>query len=344
MILPFLLTTVCVAAAAQENRQPDIDIEQRFHRLDRNGDDKITPQEAGGARWFDRLDRDRNGAVTLDELPGQDRRTAGESGAAPQVSTRLDVAYGEHAAQRLDIYAPPGVEHAPVMVYVHGGGWHRGDKRAVGLKAGFFTAKGWVFVSINYRLLPDGKHPRNVEDVARAIAWVHDHIAESGGDPGKLFLMGHSAGAHLVSLVATDGRRLEAFGKSLSSIRGVVALDTNTYDLPTLMQSGTAGLYRQVFGDDPNVWRDASPITHVAAGQGIPPFLICYSRGMGPAMNPDRRTQAQAFAKALEGIGIRVETVDASDRSHGEINQWFGDPEDNKVTGRAAAFFDAILG
>ena len=90
------------------------------------------------------------------------------------------------------------------MVYVHGGGWKRGDKSRVGEKVEFFTGRGWVFVSVNYRLLPEGAHPANVNDVARALAWVHDHATDYGGDPDRLFLMGHSAGAHLAALVATS--------------------------------------------------------------------------------------------------------------------------------------------
>ena len=330
------------AAYAQNRRSPR---GGAFRRLDRNGDRKVTRAEANGARWFDRVDRDGDGTITLEELPRHGRGQAGEVNVAVRGATRSDLGYGEHAAQRLDIYAPDGVRDAPVMVYLHGGGWRRGDKGGAGVpkKAEFFTGRGWVLVSVNYRLLPDGKHPRNVQDVARAIVWVHEHIAESGGDPGKLFLMGHSAGAHLVSLVATDERRLGGFGKSLSIIRGVVALDTNTYDLPALMQSRGSQFHKQVFGDDPTVWRDASPITHVAPGKDIPPFLVCYSRGMGARPNPMRPAQANAFAEALKKSGIRSDVVDAADRNHGEINRWFGDPDDERVTGRAVVFLDAIL-
>ena len=257
------------------------------------------------------------------------------------VATERDVAYGDHPEQRLDVYWPRGVADAPVMIFVHGGGWRRGDKsgNTIPDKVDFFTGRGWVFVSINYRLLPDGEHPRNVEDVACATAWVHDHISESGGDPDKLFLMGHSAGAHLVSLVATDERRLKAFGKPLSVVRGVIALDTNAYDLSQASQ-----FHQGVFGDDPPVWRDASPLTHVASGKSIPPFLIFYSRGMGENTNPSRPAQAKAFANELRQAGIAAEVVDATDRNHGEINRWFGRADDRKVTGAAVQFLDGILG
>src|SRR4030095_10355295 len=126
---------------------------------------------------------------------------------AEQMVTTLNVRYAETpgveaGAQSLDIYAPKAAQKLPVIVYIHGGGWGKGDKREVGAKPQFFTSAAWLLVSINYRLLPAGKHPANVEDVAKALAWVHSNIARHGGDPARLFVMGHSAGAHLAALGA----------------------------------------------------------------------------------------------------------------------------------------------
>ena len=98
-------------------------------------------------------------------------------------------------AHSLDIYRPNNLEGCPVMVYVHGGSWRRGDKREVHDKHLAFVDRGWVFVSINYRLAPNGRYPANVEDVARALAWVHNNIRQYGGDPDCLFIMGHSINA-----------------------------------------------------------------------------------------------------------------------------------------------------
>ena len=255
-----------------------------------------------------------------------------------------DIAYGTHRSQRLDIYVPPGTGPFPVMVYIHGGGWQIGDKRGVQKKPAYFSGQGWVFVSINYRLLPEGRHPANVSDVAAAIVWVHDHIRRYGGDPDALFIMGHSAGAHLAGLVATDERYLKQAGKSLSVIRGVVALDTQAWDIPELIdRPSPAPTYVRVFGDDPDVQRDASPITHVAADRDIPPFLICYTRGMRRTTNPRRRQQAEAFAAALRKAGVEARTVDATDRNHGDINRRLGSPEDERVTGAMQTFLDALL-
>ncbi len=257
-------------------------------------------------------------------------------------TTHQDLRYGEHAAQKLDLYQPSGATKAPVMVYIHGGSWKRGDKRAVGEKPEFFGGKGWLFVSINYRLLPEGAHPVNVNDVAKALAWIHDHVEDYGGDPGRLFLMGHSAGAHLAALAGTDARRLQKHGKDLSILKGVIPLDTNAYDIPALMKGRSSGFYRTIFGTDPETWKDASPFHQVAAGKDIPPFLIGYTRGMGKTANPSRPLQAKGFADRLRSAGVEATVIDASDRNHGEINQWFGKEDDEKVTAKAWEFLQAI--
>jgi acetyl esterase/lipase len=191
--------------------------------------------------------------------------------------------------------------------------------------------------------LPEGRHPVNVQDVARALAWVHDQVGKYGGDPNKIFLMGHSAGAHLAALVATDSRPLQAAGKDLTLLKGVIPLDTNAYDLPALAGTDAKPFYSQIFGDEPEVLRDASPLHHVAADKGIPPMLICYSSGMGAVRNPQRSVQANAFARALRAAGVHAEVVDASDRNHGEINARLGDPRDEKVTGKARKFLAGLL-
>ena len=312
----------------------------RFDRLDRDGDGKLSRDELPRPALFKRLDRNRDDVIERDELP----RTTGDAGKANvAIQSKLDIAYGEHALQRFDLYRPHSVKEAPVMVYVHGGGWKRGDKRSVGEKAMFFCGRGWILASVNYRLLPEGRHPVNVNDVARAIAWVHDHATDFGGDPDKLFVMGHSAGAHLAALVSTNPKPLREAGKALTILKGAISLDTNAYDLGKLMESRSRSFYANVFGEDESNWQDASPAEHVAADRGIPPFLICYSRGLQGPINPERSTRANAFAKTLRDAGIPAEVIDASDRNHGEINAWFGREDDKKVTMAAVRFLDGIL-
>lgn len=315
----------------------------RFDRVDRDGDGKITARELPRPEIFDRLDRNGDGVIERSEIQGAGK-PATDGKVQARITEKLDLAFGNHPAQRLDLYQPVGVKDAPIMVYVHGGGWKRGDKRAVGEKVKFFIGRGWVFVSVNYRLLPEGRHPVNVNDVALALAWVHNNAREYGGNPNQLFVMGHSAGAHLAAMVVTSEKPLQEAGKTCNILKGVIALDTNAYDLPVLMRSSAASFYGQVFGEDHALWKDASPSQHVAKGKGIPPFLICYSRGMRTRTNPERAKHANAFAKKLRAAGFAAEIVDASDRNHAEINQRFGRADDAKVTGTAARFLDAIVG
>jgi len=127
----------------------------------------------------------------------------------------------------LDVYAPATGQNHPVIVMVHGGGWQRGDKANANIatnKYRHFTQAGYVFVSINYRLSPAVKHPAHVQDVAKALAWVAKNINRYSGNPARIYLMGHSAGAHLAALVATDQRYLEAAGENLQLLKGVILL------------------------------------------------------------------------------------------------------------------------
>ena len=126
-----------------------------------------------------------------------------------------------------------------------------------------------------------------VRDIARSIHWVHDHIAEYGGDPERILVMGHSAGAQLAALVCTDDRYLKAEGLSLAIIKGCVPVDGDTYDVPAIIETAetrrrvhgqpqaTFG-HREKFGNDPAKHRDFSAVTHVARDKGIPPFLIMH--------------------------------------------------------------------
>jgi acetyl esterase/lipase len=189
---------------------------------------------------------------------------------------KTDISYGDHPLQKLDLYLPDAPSKAPVMVYIHGGGWAKGDKAAVGLKPAFFNGKGWIFVSVNYRLLPEGKHPANVGDVALALAKVHDQVAEKGGDPGKLFVMGHSAGAHLAALVAT-----------LASVGVPVHAVTDDPDAVSLLLLQGAASVRTVDGwaDVPDVWRElrsAVIVTDLYLGDGETGLDLLAAVGRGP--------------------------------------------------------------
>jgi len=176
-----------------------------------------------------------------------------------------------------------------------------GDKknqRDIGL---FFAAKGYVTVNINYRLSPDVIHPAHVKDVAAAIAWVVRNIGGYGGNATRIFVMGHSAGAHLAALVSTDGRYLAACGLGLGSLSGAIPIDGAGFDVPELMATHEhvyGRMFRTAFGDDPRNWADGSPTNHVPLGKSIPPFLVIWA-GSGE----DARPQAQRFAETLIAVG-----------------------------------------
>jgi acetyl esterase/lipase len=344
-----------IPAYTQDEPAPDkppVSIEQRFKRWDKNGDGKITPDELGMPSTFKNLDRDGNGVISPDEFTAHMNARRGKNAdnapatAAPQppeIAKHADIRYAETPgveanSQSLDIYAPKNAKNLPVMIYVHGGAWQGGDKRSLAAAPGSFNGQGFVFVSVNYRLLPEGKHPNNVADVARAIAWVHDHIAQYGGDPSQLFLYGHSAGAHLVALVATDERHLKAAGKSLAILKAVIPLDTNAYDIPKLTaDKGEKNLYAQAFGSDPAAQKDASPLAHVAPDKGIPPMLVFHS-GSGSG---SRDEQGKAFVAALKKAGCDAALIASLEQSHADINRQFGTPGD-MVTEAAVKFVNRM--
>lgn len=240
----------------------------------------------------------------------------------------FDIRYLDEPAEdprslSLDIY-PTSQANAPVMIFVHGGGWTRGNKSNVAAKPAAFNQNGFAFVSMNYRLIPEVDMAKQAGDVAAAIAWVKSNIAGHGGDPTRIFLMGHSAGAHLVSLVASDPGYLEAEGMSLAEIHGVISLDTQAYDINILMENATARAsrtYLNAFTDNPQTWTRFSPIAYIKAGASIPPFFLVYS---GDA--PGRNLLTERFSQALNEAGISNFIQPAAKKNHGQVNEDFGEP------------------
>ena len=247
---------------------------------------------------------------------------------AVEPKVHRDLAYVDPVddSRRLDVYAPAdGKDHA-VLFWIHGGGWRKGDKAHVQRKPQALVDKGFVFVSVNYRFVPQVTVEEMTGDIAKAIRWVHDHAKEYGGSPHTIFVAGHSAGAHLAALVCTDDTYLKSEGLSLSAIRGCIPVDTAVYDIPgQLGDVGPlrAGLYTSAFGEDEAVQKQLSPITHVAKDKGIPPFLILHV-----ADRPDSTAQSRAFAKALVGAGVQAKVVPGEGKTHATINREIGLPKD----------------
>jgi arylformamidase len=253
---------------------------------------------------------------------------------------KRDIPYAKDAdkLQSLDVYSPPNAKNLPVVFWIHGGGWQGGDKSDVQVKPQVLNGKGFVFVSVNDRLLPKVDMETLTRDVAKSIRWVHDHIAEHGGDPNRLWIMGHSAGAQLAALLCTDERYLKAEGLSLAIVKGCVPVDGDTYDIPAMIEVAETrwrvhGLpvpkstHRIKFGDDPAKHKDFSAVTHVAKDKGIPPFLILYV-----ANHPDTTAQAQRLGNVLKGAGVPVTVFGAQETTHNRINADLGKPDDPATT------------
>jgi len=235
-----------------------------------------------------------------------------------------DIPYVQPKAegQTLDVYAPTsGSDHA-IVVWIHGGGWRQGDKRAMQEKPQAFVNKGYVFIATNYRFVPNVTVKEMTGDIAKAIRWAHDHAKEYGGNPNVIFVMGHSAGAHLAALVCTDERYLKAEGLSLSIIKGCVPVDTAAYDVPMRFAQSDEAKSSQgkaIFGEAADSHRELSPTTYVGKVQTIPPFLILHV-----ADRPDSKAQSEHFGKALQTAGISAAVVPAEGKTHGTINSELG--------------------
>jgi arylformamidase len=248
---------------------------------------------------------------------------------------KKDIPYAtEHKRQVLDIYAPKDAKNAPVIFWIHGGGWQAGEKTSIQEKPKAFVEKGFVFVSTNYRLLPEVQIDTIFRDIARSLAWTHKHIAEHGGDPKRIIVAGHSAGAQLAALVSIDERYLKAEGLSLDFIKGCVPVDGDTFDVPAIIEVAevrckvhhlplpTFG-HRAKFGDDPARHKDYSAVTHVAKGKGIPPFLIIHV-----GEHPDTSAQARRLEAVLKDAGIPVTRYAGRETTHGKINNDLGVADD----------------
>ena len=245
--------------------------------------------------------------------------------ADPQVHRDLPYAEPKNERQTLDVYAPPDAKNLPIVFWIHGGGWQRGDKAEVQAKPQAFVDQGFVFVSTNYRFVPHVTIQQMAGDVAKSLRWVHVHAKEHGGNPQSIFVMGHSAGAQLAALVCTDERYLKAEELSLSIVKGCVPVDGDTYDVPlqiATVEERRANIYRQKFGDEASQ-KDLSPVTHVATGKNIPPFLILHV-----AEHPETKLQSQRLAAALEIVGISARAYPAEGKDHGTINAELGLPDD----------------
>ncbi len=246
-----------------------------------------------------------------------DEPKAPKTGGNFEVEAHKNIPYVEgkdgDERQKLDLYVPKGAKGYPTLFFIHGGGWTAGSRSGFDRIGRTFAKNGVAFVSVGYRLSPrqgqearpgQVKHPGHIQDVAKGFAWTAAHIGQHGGDPGAIFVSGHSAGGHLAALLATDADYLKAEKLSPSSIKGVIPVSGVFVISPRM---------KNVFGDDAAVCKKASPQSHVCAG--LPPFLILY----GDAERKGLGRQAEAFAPALKEHKVEATVVVGKDRNHGSI-------------------------
>lgn len=247
----------------------------------------------------------------------------------------VDIAYGDDARQRFDAYLPARpVPGAPVILFVHGGGWANGNKDNPGVvegKAGQWLPKGSVLVSTNYRLRPATAPLDQARDVARALAQVQRLAPDWGADPARVVLMGHSAGAHLAALVGASPALWREAGARPPL--GVVSLDSGALDVPDMMRRPRLPpLYDRAFGADPDDWVAASP-QHQLTAQAVPMLLVCSTR------RNDACPQARAFQAKAATLGVAMEVLPQA-LSHRQLNRELGLPSD--YTAAVDRWLDAL--
>lgn len=224
---------------------------------------------------------------------------------AAGVEVVRDLAYAGTAdeRQKLDLYLPKDTKDYPLVVFLHGGGFSKGDRKDAAQFGETLAKKGIGVAAVGYRLFPEAKHPQQIQDAAKAFAWLKSNAEKRGWRADAVFVAGHSAGGHLAALLGTDAEYLRAEKLALSDIRGVISL-SGAYEVPEAR--------KDVFGDEA-ARKAASPLTHVKAG--VPPFLLVYAEKDAPG----RDKQTKAFAAALLGVKAQAQVVEARDRDHGTL-------------------------
>jgi acetyl esterase/lipase len=249
-----------------------------------------------------------------------------------EVQQSKSIAYcqgpGAHPTRHcLDVFRPKGVTNGPVVFLVPGGAWMVGNKELYANVAGCLAEQGVVVVLANYRLWPTARPSEQIKDVARAFAWTCNHVKDYGGDPKQIFLCGHSAGGHLVSLLTTDETYLKAEGLNAGAIKGVISVSGVyrigafpiglTFDGPlgSLRLETMWNPFSLVFGNEA-VQKKTSPLTHVRPG--LPPFLILYAQYELPPLP----RMAEDFTAALKAKQCNARIMRITGRNHDSVMFW----------------------
>lgn len=289
--------------------------------------DKAHSGEAGGL-LSSLLEGEGEGASCADHKAKLDRLLASRIGqrAFGVKADKSDIAYGKHARNRLDIFMPKtriGKEPAPIILMVHGGGWCVGDKAlksTTANKADRWTPMGFMFISVNYPMVANGFDAyAQGEEIARAIAFVQANARDWGGDPDRIITMGHSAGAHLVSLVNADAEIREKMG--MKQILGTISIDAGAIDVPVQMPKTVSALkirYAEAFGKNPAGWEKASPY-HLLDQTAAPWLGICSTT------RPDNIcSQTQSYVDKSRRTGVMADILPLA-KGHQALNKELGE-------------------
>ena len=273
------------------------------------------------------------------------RRPRPVSGAGLRVEP--EICYHVHACKNrenrsrraLDVYAPVSEQASvtfPVVLFMHGGGWRASDKNdPLGVHANVCKAlalRGLVAVNVNYRLSPRFKHPEAAIDVAYALRWIAENISRYGGDPKRLFLSGHSSGAHLAALITLDSKYLSDVGIPVHVVKGVIGI-SGIYNLEHFAGRNWMAehlMTRPAFGKNGSPRAEASPVNHVRAG--APPFLL-----LNAQEDENLEEEAEELATLLRAKGCEAETGIISGTNHFTILSLVGNGDDTLID-RIVAF------
>jgi acetyl esterase/lipase len=213
------------------------------------------------------------------------------------LQTAKDIAYGDKDGQRLDVYTRPDIPSKGVIIFAHGGYWDTGTKNDYPFLADSFTELGYTTVTVGYRLVPTVTFPGYVGDVALAVKWTVDNIAQYGGNPEKILLMGHSAGAHIAALVAFDERYLARQGLPQDTITGFIGL-AGPYDFLPVAPDDVRSIAALGALE---TYADTQPINFVDSND--PPALIGYTL-KDRTVNPNNSIR---FVAKIREVGGSVE-------------------------------------
>jgi acetyl esterase/lipase len=244
---------------------------------------------------------------------GQEVTPAGKQTSLPSVE--LDIPYAEGGdQQKLDLYLPEKKGFATI-VFTYGGGWHSGSRKSVTPIGKKLQSFGFGCALLSHRLAPKDKFPAQIEDVAAGFAWVKKNIAERGGNPKQVFLMGHSSGAHLSLLLAADPQYLAKHKLSLADIAGVIGLSSPVDLEPKKDRKGfgdslMAGRGADVFSRDAGIMKAASPVQHIT--KELPPVLLVVGEHDFPMLEGD----AKGFVEKAKSFNVAATMFVVKDRDH----------------------------